>query len=77
MLCLAVATTLAVFFFIFYPERIEMKLPLMIGTTLRLAGPVALWIGVFLFLWQLDCISLIPTLPIIKSYLDYMIFSLD
>lgn len=51
-MCLAVATTLAVFFFIFYPERIEMKLPLMIGTTLRLAGPVALWIGVFLFLWQ-------------------------
>jgi len=52
MLCLAVATLLAIFFFIFYPENIGMRLPLSVGTTVRLAGPVALWVGVFLFLWQ-------------------------
>lgn len=50
MLCLAVATALAVFFFIFYPERVETNLPIGIGTTLRVAGPLALWVGVFLFL---------------------------
>lgn len=53
MLCLAVATLLAIFFFIFYPQQIEMKLPLMLGTTLRVTGPAALWVGVFLFLLRM------------------------
>lgn len=53
MLCLIVATLLGIFFFIFYPERLEMKLPVALGTTLRVAGPTALWLGVFLMLLQL------------------------
>jgi hypothetical protein len=52
MLCLAVATTLAIFWFIFYPERFELALPLQVGTAIRLGGPVALWFGVFMFLIQ-------------------------
>jgi predicted membrane channel-forming protein YqfA (hemolysin III family) len=53
MLCLAVSTLLAIFFFIFYPERIETQLPEAVGLSVRVGGPVALWIGVFLFLWNI------------------------
>jgi len=52
MVCLLISTLLAVFFFIFYPEKLQMNLPLMIGSTLRLAGPIVLWVGVLLLLLQ-------------------------
>lgn len=52
MLCLAISTLLAIFFFIFYPERIETQLPQAIGLSIRIGGPVALWVGVFFLLWK-------------------------
>jgi hypothetical protein len=51
MLCLAVATFLAIFFFIFFPTKLEMKLPVQVGSSIRLVGPVALWFATLLFLW--------------------------
>jgi hypothetical protein len=50
MLCVSTATLLAVFFFIFYPEKVQTNLPLVTGIGLRVAGPIALWLGVFLLL---------------------------
>jgi hypothetical protein len=52
ILCLAVATTLSIFFFIFYPQSFALTLPLLIGFSLRVVGPIALWFGILLFLWQ-------------------------
>jgi hypothetical protein len=50
MLCLAIATLLAIFWFVFYPERVELALPLPIGTAIRFGGPIAIWFAVFIFL---------------------------
>jgi hypothetical protein len=52
MLCVAVALLLAVFFFIFYPQQLQMKMPVVAGTTVRLAGPVVLFVSVLLLLWR-------------------------
>jgi hypothetical protein len=53
ILCLAVATTLSIFFFVFYPQTLEANLPSILGVTLRVVGPVALWFGVLAFSWHL------------------------
>ncbi|HEU4560437.1 MAG TPA: hypothetical protein VFS20_21485 [Longimicrobium sp.] len=52
MLCLAISTLLAIFFFIFYPEKVETQLPKAIGLSIRVGGPVALWVTVFVLLWS-------------------------
>jgi hypothetical protein len=44
-----VALLFAIFFFVFYPEQLEMKLPEVLGTTIRLAGPIVLFFTVFWF----------------------------
>jgi hypothetical protein len=44
---LLVATLFAVFFFVFYPDQLEMNVPGVLGTTLRLTGPIVLFIFVF------------------------------
>ncbi len=44
---LLVALLFAVFFFVFYPDQLEMKLPGVLGTTIRLTGPIVLFIAVF------------------------------
>jgi hypothetical protein len=42
-----VATLFAVFFFVFYPDQLEMSLPAVLGTSIRLAGPIVLFFVVF------------------------------
>jgi hypothetical protein len=44
---LLVATLFAVFFFVFYPDQLEMRLPEVLGTAIRLTGPIVLFIVVF------------------------------
>jgi hypothetical protein len=49
-LSLAVATSLSIFFFIFYPQRLEMTLPAWLGGPLRVVGPLVLWFVLLFFL---------------------------
>jgi hypothetical protein len=44
---LLVATLFAVFFFVFYPDQLEMQLPAGLGTAIRLTGPIVLFFVVF------------------------------
>jgi hypothetical protein len=48
----------AVFFFVFYPDHLEMKLPKVLGTPIRLTGPIVLF---FVVSWYVS--AKMPTPP--------------
>ena len=52
ILCTGIATSLSIFFFVFYPQAIEMNINPIIGVPLRVVGPIVLWFAVLLFLWE-------------------------
>ena len=52
LLCAAISVYLSVFFFVFYPDRYELDTVPVLNLPVRVVGPVALWIIVFLLLWK-------------------------
>jgi hypothetical protein len=50
LLAVGVATSLSIFFFLFYPQKIELSLPAWFGKPLHVVGPIALWFVVLFFL---------------------------
>lgn len=49
VLCLSLALYLALFLFILYPQKVVFPIP-GLDATVRIMGPAALWVGLFLFL---------------------------
>jgi hypothetical protein len=53
ILCGAIALNLAVFFFVLYPQKLELSKIPYINLTIHLVGPIVLYIVMLLLLWKM------------------------
>ncbi len=52
-ICLLTSLSLSIFFFVFWPQQLELREIPVINLPVRVTGPVVLWVVVFLFLLRL------------------------